>query len=134
MFEPVRSSCEPCVFSATWHSEDPLLHVAAVLLDHTLEYCAQVPGSKPGEDSVDVVLVDEEAVGTADTPGCGAKVLRGSSGLENLSCPAGSTMTMEHYDDCQLYKFEKKEATKEDLDLESEAPARALSLHSSSKD
>ncbi|KAJ8529717.1 hypothetical protein K7X08_036552 [Anisodus acutangulus] len=77
----------------------------------------EVPGSKPGEDSVEVVLVDEEAVGTADTAGCGAKILRGSSGLEILSRPAGSTMTME-----------KKEATKEDLDLESEAPARALNL------
>ncbi|XP_060167542.1 CLP protease regulatory subunit CLPX2, mitochondrial isoform X2 [Lycium barbarum] len=76
----------------------------------------EVPDSKPGGDSVEVVLVDEEAVGTADTAGCGAKVLRGSSGLENLSCPTGSTMTME-----------KKEATKEDLDSESEALARALS-------
>ncbi|KAK4339845.1 hypothetical protein RND71_041307 [Anisodus tanguticus] len=77
----------------------------------------EVPGSKPGEDSVEVVLVDEEAVGTADTAGCGAKILRGSSGLEILSRTAGSTMTME-----------KKEATNEDLDLESEAPARALNL------
>ncbi|TMW98300.1 hypothetical protein EJD97_004219 [Solanum chilense] len=77
----------------------------------------EVPGSKPGEESVEVVLVDEEAVGTADTIGCGAKILCGSSGLENISPTTGSSMTME-----------KKEATKEDLESESEAPARALSL------
>ncbi|KAL3349951.1 hypothetical protein AABB24_022819 [Solanum stoloniferum] len=77
----------------------------------------EVPGSKPGEESIEVVLVDEEAVGTADTIGCGAKILRGSSGLENISPTTGSSMTME-----------KKEATKEDLDSESEDPAGALSL------
>ncbi|KAM3377801.1 CLP protease regulatory subunit CLPX2, mitochondrial [Capsicum galapagoense] len=77
----------------------------------------EVPGSKPGEESVEVVLVDEEAVGTADKAGCGAKILRGSSKVENISHPTGSTMTME-----------KNEATKEDLDSEFEAPARALSL------
>ncbi|PHU10273.1 ATP-dependent Clp protease ATP-binding subunit ClpX [Capsicum chinense] len=77
----------------------------------------EVPGSKPGEESVEVVLVDEEAVGTADKAGCGAKILRGSSRVENISHPTGSTMTME-----------KNEATKEDLDSEFEAPARALSL------
>ncbi|CAN4108214.1 unnamed protein product [Withania somnifera] len=77
----------------------------------------EVPGSKPGEESVEVVLVDEEAVGTVDTAGCGAKVLRGSSGMENISRSTGSIMTME-----------KKEATKEDLESDSEAPARALSL------
>ncbi|XP_075073641.1 CLP protease regulatory subunit CLPX2, mitochondrial-like isoform X2 [Nicotiana tabacum] len=77
----------------------------------------EVPGSKPGEDFVEVVLVDEEAVGTADISGCGAKVLHRSSVLEHASRPPGSTVTME-----------KKEATKEDLDSESEAPSRALSL------
>ncbi|XP_009613098.1 CLP protease regulatory subunit CLPX2, mitochondrial isoform X1 [Nicotiana tomentosiformis] len=77
----------------------------------------EVPGSKPGEDSVEVVLVDEEAVGTADISGCGAKVLRRSSGLEHASRPVGSTVTME-----------KKIATKEDLGSEFEAPSRALSL------
>uniref|UniRef100_M1BUW9 ATP-dependent clp protease ATP-binding subunit clpx n=1 Tax=Solanum tuberosum TaxID=4113 RepID=M1BUW9_SOLTU len=93
------------------------VHATAVLINHILEYCAQVPGSKPGEESVEVVLVDEEAVGTADTIGCGAKILHGSSGLENISPTTGSSMTME-----------KNEATKEDLDSESEDPARALSL------
>nr|XP_016483328.1 PREDICTED: CLP protease regulatory subunit CLPX2, mitochondrial-like [Nicotiana tabacum] len=77
----------------------------------------EVPGSKPGEDSVEVVLVDEEAVGTADISGCGAKVLHRSSGLEHASRPVGSTVTME-----------KKIATKEDLGSEFEAPSRALSL------
>lgn len=70
------------------------MHATAILINHILEYCAQVPGSKPGEESVELVLVDEEAVGTADAVGCGAKVLRGSSGLEKISPPTGSTMTV----------------------------------------
>ena len=71
------------------------MHTTAILLNHILEYCAQVHGSKPSEEFLEVVFVDEEeAVGTVDIVGCGAKVLRGSSGLENISRPTGSTMTM----------------------------------------
>lgn len=70
------------------------VQVTTVLINHILEYCAQVPGSKPGEDFVEVVLVDEEAVGTADISGCGAKVLHRSSVLEHASRPPGSTVTM----------------------------------------
>ncbi|XP_051135308.1 CLP protease regulatory subunit CLPX2, mitochondrial-like isoform X2 [Andrographis paniculata] len=43
-----------------------------------------VPGTKSGEDHIDTVLVDEEAVGAPDTPGCGAKVLT-SNGLGEQS-------------------------------------------------
>ncbi|XP_027773720.1 uncharacterized protein LOC107002627 isoform X2 [Solanum pennellii] len=44
------------------------------------DHFRKVHGSKPREESLELVFVDEEAVGTADTVGCGAKVLRGSSG------------------------------------------------------
>lgn len=70
------------------------MHATTILIDHILEYCAQVSGSKPGKEFIEVVLVDEEAVGTADTIGCGAKILCGSSGLENISPTTGSSMTM----------------------------------------
>ncbi|WMV12308.1 hypothetical protein MTR67_005693 [Solanum verrucosum] len=70
------------------------VHAIAILSNHILEYCAQVHESTPGEESLEVVLVNEEAVGTADTVRCGAKVLRGGSGLENIYPFIGSTMTM----------------------------------------
>ena len=70
------------------------MHATTTLSQHILGYCAQVHGSKPGKEAVEVVLVDEEAVGTADTIGCGAKILCGSSGLENISPTTGSSMTM----------------------------------------
>uniref|UniRef100_K4BAT1 Uncharacterized protein n=1 Tax=Solanum lycopersicum TaxID=4081 RepID=K4BAT1_SOLLC len=73
------------------------VHATTTLSQHILGYCAQVHGSKPGKEAVEVVLVDEEAVGTANAVGCGAKVLRGSSRLENIPPPpphTGLTMTM----------------------------------------
>lgn len=37
----------------------------------------QVPDAKIGTDRVDAVVVDEEAVGSGDRTGLGAKILRG---------------------------------------------------------
>lgn len=44
--------------------------------------CAQIPDAKSGNDTIDIVVVDEEAVGSVDTPGYGAKVLRRDGLLE----------------------------------------------------
>ena len=55
------------------------------LLWHTIySQYAQIPDIKENTDSVDAVLVDEEAVGPVDTPGCGAKILRGGGAFERL--------------------------------------------------
>ncbi|KAK6805234.1 hypothetical protein RDI58_003019 [Solanum bulbocastanum] len=70
------------------------MHATTILSNHILEYYAQVHRSKLGEEFLEVVLVDEEAIGTADTVRCGAKILRGGGGLENIFPPTGSTMTM----------------------------------------
>lgn len=43
----------------------------------------QIPDVKTGNDRIDAVVVDEESVGSADTPGCGGKVLRGDGALEH---------------------------------------------------
>nr|GMD43954.1 CLP protease regulatory subunit CLPX2, mitochondrial-like [Ipomoea batatas]GMD47306.1 CLP protease regulatory subunit CLPX2, mitochondrial-like [Ipomoea batatas] len=51
----------------------------------------EVPDARPGNDGVDMVLVDEEAVGSLDTPGCGAKILHGNAGSERLSSAMTST-------------------------------------------
>lgn len=37
---------------------------------------------KTGCERIDAVVVDEEAIGSADKPGCGAKILRGDDALE----------------------------------------------------
>lgn len=43
--------------------------------------CKQIPDEKAGNERVDAVVVDEEAIGSVDRPGCGAKILRGDGAL-----------------------------------------------------
>ncbi|GAB4861166.1 CLP protease regulatory subunit clpx3, mitochondrial [Ancistrocladus abbreviatus] len=43
----------------------------------------EIPDIKAGNDRIDAVLVDEESVGTVDSPGCGAKILHGDGALEH---------------------------------------------------
>lgn len=43
----------------------------------------QIPDVKTGSDRIDAVVVDEESVGSAETPGFGGKILRGDSALEH---------------------------------------------------
>ena len=42
----------------------------------------EVPELKTGDDRIDAVVVDEESVGSINTPGCGGKILRGDNALE----------------------------------------------------
>jgi hypothetical protein len=42
----------------------------------------QIPDEKTGSERVDAVVVDEDAAGSVDMPGCGAKILRGDGALE----------------------------------------------------
>ncbi|KZV50893.1 ATP-dependent Clp protease ATP-binding subunit clpX-like, mitochondrial [Dorcoceras hygrometricum] len=42
----------------------------------------EIPDSRTAKDRIDVVVVDEESIGTTKTPGCGAKVLCGDGALE----------------------------------------------------
>jgi ATP-dependent Clp protease ATP-binding subunit ClpX len=44
--------------------------------------CKQIPDEKTGNERVDAVVVDEEAIGSVDRPGCGAKILRGDGALD----------------------------------------------------
>lgn len=46
--------------------------------------CGQIPETKIGTSSVNAVLVDKEAVGSVDAPGCGAKILHGDGELERV--------------------------------------------------
>ncbi|KAG5520288.1 hypothetical protein RHGRI_033007 [Rhododendron griersonianum] len=44
---------------------------------------AIIPDNGTGNDRVDAVVVDEESVGSVDSPGCGGKILRGDGALEH---------------------------------------------------
>ena len=44
----------------------------------------QIPDVKTGNDRIDAVVVDEESVGSENTPGCGGKILRGDGALERF--------------------------------------------------
>ncbi|KAM7252499.1 hypothetical protein ACFE04_024382 [Oxalis oulophora] len=64
-----------------------------------MEAMFEVPGNKEAASAINAVLVDEEAVGSADSPGCGAKILYGdgpsarSLHNSNLSTDNGKTTT-----------------------------------------
>ncbi|KAF3337827.1 ATP-dependent Clp protease ATP-binding subunit ClpX [Carex littledalei] len=54
----------------------------AILENILVDAMYEIPETKVGEDKIDAVVVDEEAVGTAERPGCGAKILRGDGALD----------------------------------------------------
>ncbi|KAJ4966859.1 hypothetical protein NE237_018708 [Protea cynaroides] len=54
----------------------------AILENILTEAMYEIPDVKTGNERVDAVVVDEEAAGTVDAPGCGAKILRGDGALE----------------------------------------------------
>uniref|UniRef100_A0A5B7BWX0 Uncharacterized protein n=1 Tax=Davidia involucrata TaxID=16924 RepID=A0A5B7BWX0_DAVIN len=54
----------------------------AILENILTEAMFEIPDAKAGGDNIDAVLVDEESVGSVDTPGCGAKILHGDGALE----------------------------------------------------
>lgn len=43
---------------------------------------SQIPDVKTGEDRIDAVVVDEESVGSGNSPGCGGKIIQGDGALE----------------------------------------------------
>ncbi|RRT39600.1 hypothetical protein B296_00023040 [Ensete ventricosum] len=55
----------------------------AILESILIEAMFEIPDVKTGGERIDAVVVDEEAVGSADKPGCGgAKILHGDNALE----------------------------------------------------
>ncbi|THU49788.1 hypothetical protein C4D60_Mb06t13210 [Musa balbisiana] len=54
----------------------------AILESILIEAMFEIPDVKTGGERIDAVVVDEEAIGSADKPGCGAKILRGDDALE----------------------------------------------------
>ncbi|RLN05102.1 hypothetical protein C2845_PM13G15600 [Panicum miliaceum] len=54
----------------------------AILETILLEAMYEIPDEKTGNERVDAVVVDEEAIGSVDRQGCGAKILRGDGALD----------------------------------------------------
>ncbi|KAE9619125.1 putative ATPase, AAA-type, core, Clp protease, ATP-binding subunit ClpX [Lupinus albus] len=54
----------------------------ALLESILTEAMFEIPDVKEGNEQIDAVVVDEESVGSANTPGCGGKILRGGGALE----------------------------------------------------
>ncbi|XP_073116096.1 CLP protease regulatory subunit CLPX1, mitochondrial-like isoform X3 [Elaeis guineensis] len=55
----------------------------AILENILIDAMYEIPDLKTGDERIDAVVVDEEAVGSVDRPGCGAKILRGDGALEH---------------------------------------------------
>lgn len=52
-------------------------------LTNTSNACMhQIPDVKAGNESIDAVVVDEESVGSLNSPGCGGKILCGDGALD----------------------------------------------------
>ncbi|XP_073118922.1 CLP protease regulatory subunit CLPX2, mitochondrial [Henckelia pumila] len=66
------------------------------ILEHTLtEAMFEVPDAKYGKENTEIVMVDEEAVGTLGASGCGAKILCSNSAFEEISRRKKSIDTRE---------------------------------------
>ncbi|XP_057542868.1 CLP protease regulatory subunit CLPX2, mitochondrial [Amaranthus tricolor] len=88
------------------------------LLENILtEAMFEVPDVKTGTDRVDAVVVDEEAVGSVDKIGLGAKILRGDRALEYFLQEKSSDKTKK-------YEVGKNELPESDMQL----VHRAMSL------
>ncbi|KAL2939471.1 CLP protease regulatory subunit CLPX3 mitochondrial [Bienertia sinuspersici] len=77
----------------------------------------EVPDAKTGTDRVDAVVVDEEAVGSVDGTGFGAKILRGDDAFEHF---LRETKPSD--------KMKNNEAGKVELESDLQLPCRAMSL------
>ncbi|KAM0940160.1 putative AAA+ ATPase domain, ATPase, AAA-type, core, Clp protease, ATP-binding subunit ClpX [Dioscorea sansibarensis] len=82
----------------------------AILESILTEAMYEIPDVKAGDERVDAVVVDEEAVGSIDRPGLGAKILRGDGAF-----------------DCYLSKNKQKPSLGEGSEVEGEPelPSRA---------
>ncbi|WCJ18578.1 ATP-dependent Clp protease ATP-binding subunit ClpX [Euphorbia peplus] len=85
----------------------------AMLENILTEAMYEIPENKTGSDCISVVLVDEEAVGTVDTPGCGAKICRKDGAL---SC------------NFQESALKEKSEVVDEAEDETEMQSRSLSL------
>ncbi|XP_057975884.1 CLP protease regulatory subunit CLPX2, mitochondrial isoform X2 [Malania oleifera] len=90
----------------------------AILENILTEAMFEIPDVKTGADRVDAVVVDEEAVGSVDAPGFGAKIIHGDGTFEQFLYKINST------DPSGKQEIADVESTEGEMDFSS----RALSL------
>ncbi|GLJ16282.1 hypothetical protein SUGI_0274210 [Cryptomeria japonica] len=78
----------------------------------------EIPDAKTGPEKVDAVVVDREAVGTLESQGSGAKILRGEGALERYLA--------EHKEKRSLAVIEGPNRGEPDVEIE--LPSRAMSM------
>ncbi|KAH0976538.1 hypothetical protein GBA52_026257 [Prunus armeniaca] len=89
----------------------------ALLESILTEAMYEIPDVKTGIDRIDAVVVDEESVGSVNTPGCGGKLVRGDGALERYL----SEIKLKH-------AVENVEAAEGEAEGESEQSSRAMSM------
>lgn len=78
----------------------------------------EIPDAKTGLDKIDAVVIDGEVIGSPDSQGCGAKILRGEGALERYLA--------EHKQKESLVVTEGSDEG--EPDIETELPSRAMSM------
>ncbi|XP_077224353.1 CLP protease regulatory subunit CLPX1, mitochondrial-like [Tasmannia lanceolata] len=89
----------------------------AILESVLTEAMYEIPDVKTGNDRVDAVVVDEAAIGTVDSHGSGAKILRGDGALERYLSETKSKDPVANV-----------EGSEGELEGESELSSRAMSM------
>ncbi|MQM02046.1 hypothetical protein Taro_034801 [Colocasia esculenta] len=89
----------------------------AILENLLTEAMFEIPDVKTGNERVDAVVVDEESVGSAEQPGCGAKLLCGDGALDHYFS--------KHKNKNDVAKADGSEV---ELEGESEHSSRAMSM------
>ncbi|KAL3515792.1 hypothetical protein ACH5RR_022694 [Cinchona calisaya] len=89
----------------------------AILESILTEAMFEIPGAKSGNNLIDVVLVDKDAVGSVGSPGLGAKILR-----------CGSGVSEDYPYQPKSRDRQEEEAVKGDLEGDLEISSSALSL------
>ncbi|PSS00322.1 CLP protease regulatory subunit like [Actinidia chinensis var. chinensis] len=90
----------------------------AILENILTEAMFQIPDAKSENVSIDAVVVDEESVGSLDTPGCGAKILQKDGVLDPLLYQTKSTTD----------PVERSKEAEGGLETELEISSKAMSL------
>ncbi|CAM8945986.1 unnamed protein product [Rhodiola kirilowii] len=68
----------------------------AIIENLLTEAMYEIPDVKTGDEKVDAVVVDEESVGTVNSPGCGGKILRGEGALDWYLTQSKFSNTMDN--------------------------------------
>ncbi|KAA8544529.1 hypothetical protein F0562_022541 [Nyssa sinensis] len=90
----------------------------AILESILTESMYEIPDVKTGNDRVDAVVVDEESVGSANSPGCGGKILRGDGALKRYVAESKLRDRVEN----------GEAADRELHEVESDISSRAMSM------